>query len=103
MAMAAQRVVDIFELDMEVVVFEVEIHGWARRLGTKIGGKALRHKEPHDLWLNRVEMEILVEIHTLQIQKVHDRHRPLIPLQVPYFSTVDPVAIPVLACVRYDP
>ena len=25
-----------------------------------------------DVWLNRVEMEILVEIHTLQIQKVHN-------------------------------
>ena len=24
------------------------------------------------VWLNRVEMEILVEIHTLQIQKVHN-------------------------------
>ena len=49
-ALALQQVFEIFKVNMAVVVYEVEIHEWARRLGTKLGGAALKHKKPHDLW-----------------------------------------------------
>ena len=50
LALAAQRVVDVFELGLTVEVHEVENHEWARKIGKKLAGARVVHEEPHDVW-----------------------------------------------------